>query len=79
LGITKRISSAPAENSTPRVGESPSGGAISRIHHLLLLEGDESGYLLLDGDVQSGTDKLKLEGDATAISASITKRVGTVL
>src|SRR6266581_872123 len=43
---------------------------------LMALEGDQAGgVLLLEGDMQSGTDALKLEGDAVAIGGTVTKRV----
>jgi hypothetical protein len=54
------------------------GGQTLRITgtHFLLLEGDESGYLLLEGDMQSGDDALLLEGDeATIVEGTATKRV----
>jgi len=57
-----------------RIGAAASGGATSRViaseltTSLLLLEGDESGYLLLEGDAQSGADKLMLEGDEAEAS-----------
>lgn len=72
---TPRVTGLASGGSTSRVSESPSGGQTSRIHHLLLLEGDESGYLLLEGDMQSGDDALRLEGDVTAIAESTTRRV----
>ena len=52
----------------------------SRLSFLLALEGDEAGgTLLLEGDAQSGTDSLKLEGDANIMSVTPvhTKRVAT--
>ena len=66
----------PAAGSTARVGASPIGGLKSRVGRFLVLEGDESGYLLLEGDAQeSGFDRIKLEGDILAITANHTKRV----
>ena len=75
--ITKRVSGAASGGKTARVTEAPTGSNLtSRISFLLALEGDESGVLLLEGDMQDiGTDALKLEGDATAIGSTITKRV----
>jgi ABC-type polar amino acid transport system ATPase subunit len=75
LDVTKRITAAAAGGSTKRVSGTPGGGATSFIHHLLLLEGDEDGYLLLEGDMQSGNDALKLEGDAATIGSTVTKRI----
>lgn len=72
---TKRVSGTASGGQTTRVSSRPAGGATSRIHHLLLLEGDESGYLLLEGDMQSGDDVLKLEGDETTIGGTTTKRL----
>ena len=76
--VTKRIAGAASGGKTVRVAESPTGSNLtSRIHHLFLLEADEgSGYLLLEGDMSDlETDALKLEGDATVISGTVTKRV----
>lgn len=74
--VSKRVTATAAGGQTSRVSAAATGSTrTSRIHHLFLLEGDESGYLLLEGDMQSGTDKLKLEGDATAITETSTKRV----
>lgn len=66
-----------ATTTTKRVTGAASGGVTTRLApNLLLLEGDESGYLLLEGDMQSGEDRLKLEGDeAFAINSTVTKRV----
>lgn len=77
IDVTSRVTEAPAADNSKRVTESPLGTNItSSIHHLLLLEGDESGYLLLEGDASDlETDALELEGDATAIGSTITKRV----
>jgi hypothetical protein len=80
MTITKRISGAPSGGSTKRVTESAAGTErTERVPHLLLLEGDMqvSGHdcLLLEGDMQSGTDALKLEGDATAVGGTVTKRI----
>jgi hypothetical protein len=75
--VTKRISGAASGGKTVRVSEAPTGAFnTSRISFLLALEGDQEGVLLLEGDMQDiGTDALKLEGDVTAIGATITKRV----
>ena len=74
--LTKRVTGVAVGGKTVRVSESPTGSNLtSRLHHLLLLEGDESGLLLLDGDMQSGTDVLKLEGDVTVIGGTQTRRV----
>lgn len=68
--ITKRVSGAPSGSvRTARVEQ-----------NLLLLEGDAqetgSDCLLLEGDMQSGGDLLKLEGDqALEIGGTVTKRV----
>lgn len=43
--------------------------------NLLLLEGSESGFLLLSGDAQSGADRFALEGEAANIGGTQTKRV----
>jgi hypothetical protein len=77
IDVTARVGEAAVADNTSRVSEAPLGTNItSSIHHLLLLEGDESGYLLLEGDaVDLETDALELEGDATAITANHTKRV----
>ena len=74
---TKRITGAASGGQTKRVAGAASGGRTNRVapRHLLLLEGDESGYLLLEGDAQSGTDALELEGDVPAFGGSQTKRV----
>lgn len=40
-----------------------------------MLEGDQDGFLLLEGDVQSGTDRLSLEGDMSFPGGTITGRV----
>ena len=64
---------------TKRVTGLPSGGSTSRVvgYHFLLLEGDESGHLLLEGDMQSGSDDaLQLEGDmATSLGGTATRRI----
>ena len=62
---------------TKRTSEHPTWSNLtSRISFLLALEGDESGNLVLEGDAQDiGRDALKLEGDATSIGGTITKRV----
>lgn len=71
------IAEQPSINTTGRVGTSPSGGITQYITpNFLALEGDESGLLLLEGDMQSGDDALKLEGDESmAAGSSILKRV----
>lgn len=74
--VTRRISGSPAGGQTARVSGNPTGTEhTSRISFLLALEGDESGVLLLEGDVQSGTDAMRLEGDVTVIGGTATKRV----
>lgn len=75
--VTKRVTSASSGGQTARVSGTAAGGATTRIPpNLLALEGDESGYVLLEGDMQSGDDLLKLEGDeATSITANLTQRV----
>lgn len=75
--VTKRLTQAASGGQTSRVTESPQGSALqSRISHLLLLEGDESGHLLLEGDMQDvGTDALRLEGDVTVIGGTNTVRI----
>ena len=62
---------------TKRVTAAPRGTQVtSRFHSLLLLEGDESGYLLLEGDMADlDTDVLKLEGDEPAVGGTVTKRL----
>lgn len=87
-GQTARVSETPVGNETKRVSSAPSGGQTSRVTgaasgtfstvrvgHLLEFEGDESGFLLLEGDMQDIGDALQLEGDAAAISSTLTKRV----
>lgn len=70
---------SPAIDSTPRVAGAVTRNYAQRVHHYLELEGDESGYLLLEGDMQeSGHDVLMLEGDAIAIGGSATKRVAGI-
>jgi hypothetical protein len=75
--ITPRVPSGTASSNTQRVTGTPVSSPTLRISALLLLEGDESGNLLLEGDAQSGGDRLELEGDesAFAIGGTITKRV----
>jgi hypothetical protein len=75
--LTKRITGTASGGKTARVSEAPAGSQLtSRIHHLLLLEGDESGYLLLEGDMSTlEGDALKLEGDATAMTENTTRRI----
>lgn len=75
---TVRVSAAATASNTNRVSAAPTAMTTLRIHHLLLLEGDESGYLLLEGDAQTGTDKLELEGDEASITINVTQRVVTV-
>jgi hypothetical protein len=74
---TKRVSGTASGGKTARVSDNPTGTVVtSTIHHLLLLEGDESGYLLLEGDMQDlEGDALKLEGDAATIISTATKRI----
>lgn len=76
--VTKRISSAASGGKTARVSEYPRGTVFTNpMHNLFLLEGDESGYLLLEGDMQDvESDALKLEGDFAALAGTTTtKRV----
>jgi hypothetical protein len=76
---TKRISGAASGGYTARIAASAAGYQTSRIQHLLLLEGDmqETGsdHLLLEGDMQSGDDVLKLEGDVAAVGGTSTRRI----
>ncbi len=74
---TARVGGPISQDLTDRVSASPLSHPTLRISALLLLEGDESGYLLLEGDAQSGADRLALEGDesAFAIGGTTTKRV----
>ena len=60
LLITERI--------TKRISRSPQGGQTTRIHHWLLQETEQPCGILLEGDAQDGTDKLKLEGDVVALT-----------
>lgn len=78
--VTKRISGAASGGQTVRVAARPAGGLTSRIApNFLALEGDESGYLQLEGDMQTGDDVMKLEGDeALLIEGTVTKRVADV-
>jgi hypothetical protein len=68
---------------TKRISAVASGGQTSRViaseltSNLLLLEGDESGYLLLEGDEQSDADKLMLEGDEAEASLNTRRITGT--
>ena len=79
--VTRRVSATASGGKTSRVTEAPVWTLVtSRISFLLALEGDESGVLLLDGDVQNesnnvDTDALKLDGDVRAIGGTATKRV----
>lgn len=59
-----------------RVRGTASGGETRRVSgfvHSLLLEGDESGHLLLDGD--AGSDTLLLEGDEAQSAGNYTRRI----
>jgi hypothetical protein len=59
-----------------RVRQIAAGGQTVRVPafvHSLLLEGDESGYLLLEGD--EGSDTLLLEGDEAQPAGNYTKRI----
>jgi hypothetical protein len=60
-----------------RVKQTASGGQTSRVSNgsLLLLSGDESGFLLLSGDAQSNGDRLKLSGDMDTMGGTTTRRV----
>lgn len=65
-------------NLTRRVALSPSIASVATVDSRLELEGDESGLLLLEGDMQSGTDALSFDGDeatSTVAGTNITKRV----
>lgn len=77
--VTRRISALASGGKTSRVAGNPTGSNVtSRFSFLLALEGDESGLLLLEGDMQDiGTDALRLEGDAGAatIGSTVTKRL----
>jgi hypothetical protein len=71
------VEERPAVRATARILEYPTGTNLTnRIHHLLQLEGDESGYLLLEGDAaELESDALRLEGDVVVIGGTVTKRV----
>lgn len=73
------LNAVPALVATRRVPGTAAGNQTSRIHHLLLLEGDmqDSGsdYLLLEGDEQEGDDVLALSGDARDFASTATRRV----
>jgi hypothetical protein len=79
-GQTARVSTSALSSSgqTARVSTAAlsSGGQTARMSAIfyLALEGDESGHVLLDGDMQSGTDVLTIDG----IVANATKRVGSL-
>jgi hypothetical protein len=73
--VTLRLRETVALDATARVAGAPAGHQTSRLHFLLALEGDQDGDLLLEGDEQSGDDVLALEGDATSVTAHITRRV----
>ena len=78
--VTRRISGNASGGQTARVSGDPTWTFhTSRIHHLLILEGDAQAdtddCLLLEGDAQSGTDALRLEGDVTVIGGTTTRRV----
>lgn len=73
------LNAVPALVATRRVPGTAAGNQTSRIHHLLLLEGDQqesgSDYLLLEGDEQEGDDVLALSGDARDFGGTATRRV----
>lgn len=79
--LTRRISGNASGGQTVRVTARPAGGHSERIPaNFLLLEGDMqssgSDGLLLEGDVQTGDDLLKLEGDhAVIIGGTTTRRI----
>ena len=76
---TQRLTGVPDVDTTSRVAEAPTGSVrTQRTGFLIALEGDESGILLLEGDMQeTGTDGIKLEGDAgsASIGSTVTRRV----
>ena len=80
MTITKRIGGTPSGGKTERISGRPVGGVTPVIDSFrLLLEGDAqetgSDMVLLEGDMQSGDDLLKLEGDeARVIASNITRR-----
>ena len=77
-GTSRRITGAASGGQTARVSGAASGGDTERFEfkHYFVLEGDEDGKLLLEGDMQSGTDALLLEGDeAVDLTNSHTRRV----
>jgi hypothetical protein len=80
--VTKRVGSGAISSNVARVGESATGTVHSRridLYQFLILEGDESGLLLLDGDQQDlESDALRLEGDeavSDTIGGTITARI----
>ncbi len=80
-GATIRVAAAAATDATSRISALPVGGQTSRVSaNLLAFEGDESGYLTLEGSVQSGGDLMKLEGDEAAIvGGSAAKRIAVAV
>lgn len=74
-GVTRRISGQPGGSITSRVSGVASGGHTSRVAvaDYLLLSGDESGKIMLEGDMAGGF--LLLEGDAAVDVAEHTRRV----
>lgn len=70
---TRRVSGAISATATTRVTSAPSGGKTERVEfdHYLLLEGDESGHLLLEGS----SDALGIEGDEARAAGIYTRRV----
>src|SRR3972149_3486453 len=80
-GTSRRITGAASGGQTARVSGAASGGDTERVstkpelYDFLLLEGDESGYLLLETALFGVQGKLILDGDAQSISSPFTKRV----
>lgn len=74
---TKRVAPGAAGSISRRVSAHPLGTSqTSRLSFLLALEGDVAGgVLLLEGDVQTGTDGLRLEGDVAVVGGTATKRI----
>ncbi len=76
--VTKRISATAAGGATRRVTATAAGGITPRLPiNYLLMESDESSaFILLEGDMQTGDDLIKLEGDeALAIGGTTTRRI----
>jgi hypothetical protein len=68
-----------AVNATRRVAANPARTVpTARVGFLLVLEGDESGSIILEGDAQDddyAQNALRLEGDMATIGGTATKRV----